>query len=96
MFFLLNYFKILALYLSIPNEPRFEGNKNVAVAIIKFSEHTKTSKEGIKCEEVTKARLKFGCAFYTMNGVPSVGEFWAFVEREADEKSTISGGVSNV
>ena len=34
MFFWLNSFKSLALYLSILNEPRFEGNKNVAVAII--------------------------------------------------------------
>ena len=39
MFFWLNSFKSLALYLSILNEPRFEGNKNVAVAIIWTYKH---------------------------------------------------------
>ena len=48
MFFWLNSFKSLALYLSILNEPRFEGKKNAAVAIIEFSEHIKKGKEGMK------------------------------------------------
>ena len=50
MFFWPNSFKSLALYLSILNEPHFEGNENVAVAIIEFSEHIKKGKEGMKVQ----------------------------------------------
>ena len=36
-----NVFKSLALYLGILNEPQFEGNKNLDVTVLKFSEHMK-------------------------------------------------------
>ena len=36
-------FKSLALYLSILNEPGFEGDKNAAVTVIKFSKRIKKS-----------------------------------------------------
>ena len=44
-----NVFKSLALYLGILNEAQFGGNKNVAVMVLKFSEHMKKkTKSGIE------------------------------------------------